>query len=59
MTDIRHRAAAAANEIAQLRDDAYLAGDNELATELNRSTGSSGAAEAPSRSVPTSRCVPA
>ena len=34
MTDLRHRAAAAANEIAQLRDDAYLAGDNELATEL-------------------------
>ena len=34
MSDLRHRAAAAANEIADLRDAAYLAGDNELATEL-------------------------
>ena len=34
MSDLRHRAAAVANEIAQLRDDAYLCGDNELATEL-------------------------
>ena len=34
--DLRHRAAAAANEIAQLRGDAYLAGDNELAAELKQ-----------------------
>ena len=33
MSDLRDRAAAA-NEIAQLRDEAYLAGDHELATEL-------------------------
>ena len=36
MSDLRHRAAAAANEIAQLRDDAYLAGDHELAGELKQ-----------------------